>query len=244
MELNQRKRLERARLQYENLLNNSNWDADNGATALNKENFDESNQNSDTDDILYYHDRSKLEVASSHYNANFAGGNKHREGCGKAGVSHENFPASGLAPPYSYGNKSVGKLRSSIDCSVNGDHFESRYGTNTSIRNRENNHNNDSVLKSRTKALEVGFGTKEKISSTSTAESFHLTSQAFATYGNAVEDNLPMQGASDDPFWDDRSTLIVKLQASLLICRQWVFVTDSTCPCLDYVVQYIFEKSR
>jgi hypothetical protein len=220
MELSQRKRLERARLQYENLLNNSNWDADNGLTSLNKENFEENNQNSDTDDILHSHDQSKLEVASGRYNANLDGGYKQREGYGKAGVSRGVFPASGLAPSYSHGNTSIGNFPSSINRSENSGIFESRYRTNTSIRNSD--HNNDSVSKSRTKTFDIEPGIEEKISSTATAESFRQTSQAFGTNGNTVknemEDSLPMQDSSDDPFWDDRSTLIVKLQASLLIC--------------------------
>lgn len=230
MEISQRKRLERARLQYENLLNNSNWDADNAATSLNKENFEENNQNSDTDDILHYHDQSKLEVASSHYNASLDGGYKQREGYGKAGVFQEVFSSSGSAPSYSYRNKSSGNFPSTTNRSVNNEIFESRFRTNTSIRN--NDGNNDSVSKSRAKTVEVGYGMEEKVPS--------ATSQAFGTNSNIVkneiEDSLRIQGASDDPFWDDRSDLIVKLQASLLI--HLVFTTECTCLCLDSVAKY------
>lgn len=229
MELGQRKRLERARLQYENLLNNSNWDADNGARSPNKENYEENSQNSETDDDLHYRDKKKLEVASYHYNANFDGGYKHRKGYGKAGVSQEDYPASGMAPSYLYGNNPKGNFPSAQNLSVNSELLESRFRTNTSIRN--DNGNNDSESKLRTKTSDFGYGMDGQILRIAPAEPCRQTSRAVGTNGNTVkneiEDSLPLQGASDDPIWDDRSTLIVKLQASLLI--YWTFTSDSAC---------------
>lgn len=219
MELGQRKRLERARLQYENLLNNSNWDADNGATSLNKENSEENSQSSETDDDLHYRDQKELEIASYHHNANFDGGYKHRKGYGKAGVFQAEFPASGMAPSCVYRNRPKGNFPSKQNLSVNSEFLESRYRTNTSIRNT--NGNNDSESKLRTKTSDFGYAMDDNILHIAPAEPCRQTSRAFGTNGNTVknemEDSLPLQGASDDPFWDDRSTLIVKLQASLLI---------------------------
>lgn len=235
MDVSQKNRLERARLQYENLLNNSIWADGDATTSLNKENYTGNDSILESYDKLYRHDQSKLEVANIQYNA-ADGGYKHREGYENSDSVPEHFSTSRLMPSSMSLNKSDGKYPSTKKFLVNNE-LESRFRTNTSTRN--NDGNCTSISKLRDQSFDARLGVDERTTRTLIAESIPQKNQAFGTNGNIAKNEmehiLPIQGASDDPFWDDRSDLIIKLQASSLICR--LLLSSSSCPCLNFAAE-------